>query len=181
MPCSLAELFDVRSTRLMVIRDYWNGMSAHAPIISVYELARDARGGLVGDGVLSTRVIGQHRVRVTIRPNTASRFFDALARARVSTGEYCPRIEWTDDFPKIDIAMHTGHCDDGGSARIGLLFSCSQGRYHAPWGARVDETEWSIQGEEVGRGLIGIRRALKRPMLDRLIREANESGRCGPD
>lgn len=179
--CTLGELFDVRSTRLMVIRDHWDGLSPHAPIISLYELTRDARGGLGGDGLLSTQVVGEHRVRVTLRPSSAGKFFDSLAAARISRGQYHARIEWTDDLPRIDIALHIGPCDDGGASRVALLFTCSQGRYHTPWGARVGGEEWAIEGEEVGRALMRIRRALKRPMLDRLIREANESGRCGPD
>lgn len=174
--CTLGELFDVRSTRLLIIRDHWDGLSPHAPIISLYELTRDARGGLSGDGLLSTRVVGEHRVHVTLRPSSAGRLFDSLAAARISRGAYRPRIEWTDDLPHIDIALHIGHCDDGGAARIALLFTCSQGRYHTPWGARVDGAEWSFEGEEVGRALMRVRRALKRPLLDRLIREANEAG-----
>lgn len=173
-PSSLGELFDARSTRFVIIRDRWNGLGAHAPIVSLYELARDARGGLAGDGILSTRAIGEHQVRVALRPSTARGFLDALACAPVTPGEYCPRIEWTDDYPHIDIALHAGHCDDGGSARIALLFTRSQGRYHAPWGAKVDGVQWSIQGEAIGRALRRIRRALKQPTLDRLIREANE-------
>lgn len=174
--CSFGELFDVRSTRRVRIRDCWYGLSPHSPIVTVYYLSRDVRGGFGGDGVLSTPAIGEHPVCVTLRPTSVGKFFDALACARVSPDEYCPRVEWTDDFPHIDILLSTGECDDGGSARFAVLFTRSQGRYYAPWGAHVADAEWSIPGEEIGRALMRIRRALKRPMLERLMRAANERG-----
>ena len=178
---TFGKLFDCRSTRVIVIRDYWDGLSRHAPVVALYELHRDRRGGFSGDGFLSARTVGQHSVRLSLRASTASRFFEEIAAARLSPGEPHQDEVWTDDFPKIDIALHAGNCDDGGDVRLAVLFTESQARYHVPWGARVEGNVWTISGEEIGRTFARLRRSLKRPMLDRLMREADEAGRGDTD
>jgi len=155
---------DVRDTRLVVIHDTWSGLSPSAPIAALYDLRRDPRGALLGEGRLSTAVAGERTVDVAISPSSAKRFLDTIARAECKTGPYEPLEDHTDDYPYIEVAMA---CGSGGLA---LLFTKSQGKYHAPWGACIGGELFTLPGEAIGRALQALRRPLHGAVLDRMIR-----------
>jgi hypothetical protein len=86
----------------------------------------------------------------------------------VVPGPYQPFWDHTDDFPHIEIAFHVdvrGVLKKGGT---GLLFTESQGEFHAPWGAFVAGHLLTIPGDEIGRALAALRAPLKRRILDHM-------------
>jgi len=65
----------------------------------------------------------------------------------------------------------------GESSGVALLFTESQGEFHAPWGACVGGQMFSLPGEEVGKALSTLRGPLKRARLDRMMKAAPPRGR----
>ena len=164
---TLGDLRNVRATHLVIIHDVWTGYSAHSPRRALYELRRGKRGGLSGKGWLSSRLVTEQVVDVAISVAATATFLDTLAGAPVTAGAYEPACFHTDDFPHLELVLHVHH---GG---IGLLFTQSQGEFHAPWGACVGGQLLTIPGEEVGRALSGLRVPLKRGTLDRMMRKTD--------
>lgn len=143
-----------------MLHDEWVGYNHHSPIAALYELRRGARGGLAGKGGLSSSVAGERVVDVAIPAGAAARFLDAVASAAIAEGPYTPRQEWTDAYPHIELALHVGVGPIGRSGGIALLFTESQGEFHAPWGACVGGRLWTLPGEDVGRALAALRAPL---------------------
>jgi len=168
---TLSELIDINATRLVVIHDEWVGYNAHSPIGALYELRRGARGGLVGEGRLSTSLAGERVVEVAIRAGVVSKFLEAIAGAKIVEGSYQPRQEWTDDYPHIEIGLHVGVGDIGRRGGLVHLFTESQGEFHVPWGASVGGRMWTVPGDEVGRALATLSGPLQRAELARMMRE----------
>jgi hypothetical protein len=168
---TIDEAFDVREARLVVIHDMWVGYSASAPIAALYELRLDQRGALVGEGRLSTALSGERTVDVAVSPTSTRRFLDAVARAETNPGPYEPFKDHTDDYPCIEL---TFACGSGGLA---LLFTKSQGKFNAPWGACIGGELFTLPGEEVGRALRALRRPLHGAVLDRMIRDPHPAVR----
>jgi hypothetical protein len=162
-------LFDVRAVQLVVIDDVWSGYNPASPIAAVYELRRDANGGLSGEGRFSTSIATPQCVPIAIKSTTATAFLDAVADVDIVPGEYHPFCDHTDDFPKIEIALHVrsnGH-DRGG---VAVLYTESQGELHAPWCAFVRGQVFVVEGDAIGRSLRALSRSLKRAHLLRMAR-----------
>lgn len=168
---TLGELADIDATRTIVIHDEWVGYSPHAPVAALYELRREQRGRFTGQGWLSTALAGERVVDVNLSPATASAFLSSVTGARAIEEPYRFEMQWTDDYPHIEIALHVG-VRPMGSRRggIALLYTKSQGELHAPWGACIDGKLWTIPGDDVGRAFAALRRPLKRATLDRMMR-----------
>ena len=152
----LADLLDVRVARLVVIHDAWVGYNERCPIVGNWELQRASKGDFVGRGTFSNAVASKV-VDISISSRTAKRFLNAIAGAVVVPGPYQPFWDHTDDFPHIEVAVHVdarGVLKKGGTA---LLFTESQGKFHAPWGAFVAGHVLTIPGDEIGRALAGLR------------------------
>jgi hypothetical protein len=165
----LADLLDVRDARLVVIHDAWVGLNDRSPIVGIWELQRASKGEFVGKGTFSNALAGKV-VDISISSRTAKRFLNAIAGALVVPGPYQPYWDHTDDFPHIEIAVHVevrGVLRKGGTA---LLFTESQGDFHAPWGAFVAGHVLTIPGDEIGRALAALRAPLKRGILDQMER-----------
>jgi hypothetical protein len=165
---TLGDLLDVHAATLVTLRDVWGGMSNHSPIAAVYELRRGATGALTGEGKFSTRLVAPKTVRISMRAPTAKTFLGALARARMTRGEYEPYMGHTDDFPSLEIGLHVGAAV-GAEDRVARLHTTSQGEFHTPWGATVAGESYTIAGEEIGRALRAVARTLKRGELDRML------------
>lgn len=165
---TIGDLLDVRRARLVVIHDAWIGYNPHSPIAASYELRRGPRGGLAGEGHLSTAIAGERIVKVAIPSAAAARFLEGLAGARLTPGPYRRLEEHTDDYPHIEIALHVGAREIGETSGVALLFTRSQGEYNAPWGACIGGEIFTVPGEEVGRALAALRRPLKRATLERM-------------
>jgi hypothetical protein len=98
----------VRPTGLVtrvVLRDVWSGMSPHSPIAAIYELHRAVTGALTGEGKFSTGLVASKTVRVSMKAAATTTFLDALARVRMTPGNYEPFMGHTDDFPSIEIVL----------------------------------------------------------------------------
>jgi hypothetical protein len=63
-------------------------------------------------------------------------------------------------------------CATSGRAGIALLFTESQGEFHAPWGACIGGQMLSLPGEGIGKALAALRGPLTRATLDRMMKEA---------
>jgi len=168
---------DVRHARLVVIHDAWVGYSPHSPVAAVYELRRGPRGSLSGEGRLSTSITGEHVVDVNIPSATTAQFLAAIASAHVVPGPYVAMRDHTDDYPHIEVALHVGVRAIGESSGVALLFTESQGEFHAPWGACVGGQVFSLPGEQVGKALAALRGPLKRASLDRMMKAGPPRGR----
>jgi len=165
-PSRLGEVFDVRSAAVVLIQDVWVGYSPAAPIAARYELRRSRGGGLSGEGVLSTGLAGKpKRVSVAMKTATALAFLDALAAAWLVPGPYASFRDHTDDYPRIEIVVQVPPREIGDQSGIALLYTESQGEFHAPWAAFVGGRAYVIEGEEIGRALRALDRTLKRAVL----------------
>jgi hypothetical protein len=168
---ALRTLLDVRHAVSVAIHDTWTGYSAHAPITAAYELRRGPRGGLAGEARLSTAVAGERVVNVAIPTAAAARFLEAVAEAIVVPGPYEAMQDHTDDCPRIEVVFHVVARDTRQSGGIALLFTESQGQFHAPWGVYVGGLTYTLPGDEVGRALAAMRAPLKRGILDRMMKD----------
>lgn len=153
----------------MVIDDVWSGYNPASPIAAVYELRRGVNGGLAGEGRFSTSIATPNCVPITVTPKAAKAFLDAIAAVDVVRGEYQPFCDHTDDFPKIEIALHarSGEHDRGG---VAVLYTESQGELHAPWCAFVRGKVFVVEGDAIGRSFRALSRSLKRAHLLRMTR-----------
>jgi hypothetical protein len=167
---TLGDVLDVRRARLVVIHDAWVGFNPHSPVVAVYELRRGMRGGLAGDGRLSTALAGERVVEVNVTSAAATRFLTSVASACLVPGPYVAMQDHTDDYPHIEIALHVDVRGIGESSGLVLLFTESQGEFHAPWGACLGGKMFSLPGEEIGKALAGLRTPLKRATLDRMMK-----------
>jgi hypothetical protein len=75
---------------------------------------------------------------------------------------YTPLQNCTDDYPNIELALVM-------KSSVALLFTKSQGEFHAPWGACVDGEVYIAAGEEIGRTLSSLCEPIQRPVFDRMI------------
>lgn len=169
---TVGDALDVRRARLVVIHDAWVGYNPHSPVAAVYELRRGPRGALSGQGRFSTAIAGERIVDVNIPSAATTRFLTAVASAHAVPGPYMAVQDHTDDYPHIEIAFHVDVRDVGESSGIALLFTESQGEFHAPWGACIGGQMLSLPGEEIGKALAALRGPLKRATLDRMMKEA---------
>ena len=173
---TLGDVVDVRRAIAVLIHDAWVGYNHHSPIARAYDLRRGPRGGFSGDGRLSTAVAGERVVPVAIGAAATAALLDRLAAASIVEGAYVPFQDHTDDYPHLEVAMHVPATDDLRRQHgIALLFSESQGEFHAPWGACIDGKMWTLPGDEVGRALDALRGPLKEATLRRMIREADRA------
>lgn len=170
VPGTLGDLLDIDAARLVVIHDAWTGYNEHSPILAAYELRRGERGGLSGEGRLSTRLAGERVVEVAIAAAAAKKFLGAIAGARIASAPPEPHQKSTDDYPRISIALHVGVEKLGRPGGIALLFTESQGEFHAPWSAAIGGRMWTMPGEEIGRALVALKRPLKWGVLEGMMR-----------
>ena len=171
---SFGDLIDVRRAHLVVIHDVWTGYNPHSPIARIWNLRRGSSGEFVGEGRFSTSSVAERTVEVMLDATKAAQFLDAVAKAKITSGEYEPLVSHTDDFPHIEIAVHVGVRSMMRPGGIALLFTASQGEFHAPWGAFVGGQVLTVPGEEIGRAVATLRVPLKRRTLDQMMKEADK-------
>ena len=164
---TLGALLDLTSTTTLILRDYWTGYHAQAPFTAVFELRRDGSGPFAGAGTLATRNHGPTSVDVALTRPATRKLLATLASARVEDGEYVPFMDHTDDMPSIELVLHT-------ASGIALVFSRSQGEFHAPWGACIGGALYTLPGEEVGRALAALRGPLQLDRLQVMAEAADE-------
>jgi hypothetical protein len=163
MTTAVGSVLDVREARLVVLHDVWSGYSHRSPITAVYELRRTARGGLAGEGRLSTGQNEPKTVRVAMKSATAKAFLGVIASAPLApAGAHAgPEILVTDSYPHVEIALHVGPSGHD-KAGFALLHTRSQSEFGAPWSAFIDGVAYAIVGDEIGRALQSLDRTLKR-------------------
>ncbi len=166
-PTPLGTVLDVRETRLIVIHDVWTGYSEISPVAAIYELSRGPRGTFNGEGTLSTAVTKPKRFPVGMKAATVTSFLEAIATSRIVPGEYHPFQDHTDDYPHIELAFHVAPAgwEKGG---IAVIYTESQGEFHAPWAAFIGGCSYIVEGDGIGRALKALDRPLKKNELRRL-------------
>ena len=153
----LGDLLDVQDARAVVIHDAWTGYSHHSPIAGAWELRRVASGGLAVQGGCPPRAWASRWSTSPSLPRRLSASSMPSSEPERLLALYEPLMDNTDDFPYIEIALHVGGRNMMRPAGIALLFTASQGEFHAPWGAFVGGQVVAIPGEEVGRALAALR------------------------
>lgn len=156
---TLASLLPMDQARLIVIHDAWSGMSPDSPTLTLAELKRTPLGRIRGVAWEFRRGTPEHAWDLKIDLEAASTFFRLLADAPIVTTPYAPRIDHTDDFPDISIAVQVGPGPSGDG--MVLLYSSSQGEFHAPWSVSVRGQSFTSPGEEIGRALAMVRALLR--------------------
>lgn len=165
----LRDLLDVCSAEFVLIQDAWVGYSAASPVVARYELRRTRGGGLSGDGVLSTGLAPRpKRVHVAMKAATTVTLLEAIANAELVPGRYAPFQDHTDDYPRIEIVVQVPARQIGDRSGLVTLYTESQGEFHAPWAAFVGGNAYVVAGDEVGRALVALDRALKKGELRRM-------------
>lgn len=166
MSDTLGALVDVAAATLVVIHDGWSGLSDDSPIEVVYELRRQESGALAGTARSFRRCELEDEVDITLGVTIARRFLSTLAAARVAPDAYAPFIDHTDDFPRIEVAIHVAPPTRRNG--IALLFSSSQGELYAPWCGTMCGEPFTLPGDEAGRALRMVREAMRRRRRQRL-------------
>jgi hypothetical protein len=154
----LGARIDVEHARLVIVDDYWTGMSDEAPLVTTHELRRADGGALVGEARQYRRGAFERAQSVSLRPTDATKLLRLVARARCEPGPYAPLVQWTDDFPRIDVTIHLP--PEAYPSGIVLLHTSSQGRYHTPWCITVAGESFVSPGDELGRALATLRKAV---------------------
>jgi hypothetical protein len=152
---AVGTLIGLDAARLVVVHDTWFGMHPDAPFAASYELRRNERGALVGEVRQFKRGRFERSQEIALSAAATTKFLRLLADAEVLPGPYAPFIGHTDDFPSIQVAVHVGpeaHPDG-----IVLVYSSSQGEFHAPWSVSVRGESFTSPGDEIGRALAMVR------------------------
>jgi hypothetical protein len=160
----------MRRTRTLIIQDVWTGYSRLAPIAALYELHRTRTGGLIGEAVLSTAMSKPKRVPVAMKSATVEAFLAELADAQLIEGAYEPCLDHTDDYPRIEVVVQVPPLEIGNRGGIAVLYTESQGDFHAPWAAFIGGKGYVVAGDEIGRALDALDRPLKKAELRRMQR-----------
>src|SRR5438874_11706800 len=92
--------------------------------------------------------VGTRRNSMAWNPSarTMSTFFNALRRSPLTTTEYVPYIEHTDDYPRLGLEIEVG-------ARRAVIHSESQGSDHVPWAVDVDGRRYTVPSAAPSRAL----------------------------
>lgn len=162
----LGDLVDTPSAELVLIQDTWVGYNAASPIAARYTLHRGRGGGLSGEGVLSTGLSKRpKRVAVAMKAATASTFLGAIADANLVPGAYAPVLDHTDDYPRIEVVVQVAPSQMRDRSGFVLLYTESQGEFHAPWAAFVGGVAYVVDGDAIGRALHALDRSLRKAEL----------------
>ena len=146
------------------IKDHWSGLSQFAPIQADYDLVL-SDGSLTGEATFSlANGSVTQTTSIDIPAEQVEAFIAMLETAKLEQGPYEPYWAWTDDYPHIAMSFTT----DQGKVEI---FTSSQGEFHTPWGAKIDDVEYVIASEIPIQALKIIDPYLKRDILETMINE----------
>lgn len=165
----LGSRIDVEAAQLVLVHDGWSGMNDDAPLITTYELRRDEAKGLAGEARQYRRGAFERAQPVSLRAIDAGKLLRLLASAPCVPGAYEPLMQWTDDFPCIDLAVHIRPESNMGG--LVLFHTSSQGRYHAPWSITVRGESFVSPGDHLGKALAMLRKLV--PPLPPLPRSSD--------
>jgi ADP-ribosylglycohydrolase len=152
---SLGQRFAVRDANLVVIHEVFSTAHLNAPFHSSLELRLSASGALVGEARFGCAIAGTDPICLDFSLEEADLFLRNVAEAKIERGPYSPLTTHTCDSPRIEVALHV-RADARDTGGICLLFSSSQGEYHAPWGACLEGELFTLPGEDIGRAVEGL-------------------------
>lgn len=178
----IGDLIDIGHTKLVVVHDAWSG--DRGPTLGAYVLNRDDKGGFRGQvqlskspGADSTDVRRGRKhddtksETVALKAGDATTFLRYIAQAPAVPGMYTPHIDHTDDFPRIEIAIHVSHA--GQRDGVALFFTASQGEIPSPWGAVLHGEVLTLPGDELGRALQVVRSLVAHEKPDNNVHRAH--------
>jgi hypothetical protein len=135
-PALRARLEQLRRADEIVIDDHWGGLGK--PSAHRYVLRRTGSDA---------------KARAAVPAATLDAFLAGLAGAPLVEGPYVPRIEHTDDYPRLAITFGTG--DD----RL-VVFSESQGKDRTPWALQFQGRQYVLPSDAPARALDLVQRYL---------------------
>lgn len=131
---------------------------------------RTRGGGLSGEGLLSVAGSKPKRVPVTMKSATVEMFLQELADTKGVESAYEPYKDHTDDYPRNEIVVQVPPRAPGERGGVALLFTESQGDFHAPRAVSVRGKVYVAPGDKIGRALRALDRPLKKSVLRRMTR-----------
>lgn len=146
----------------MTIQDHWVGLSPVAPVQADY-LLTNVEGALIGGAVFSISYESiTQQADINIPADVAAEFLKTLETVDLIRGDYHPLIEWTDDYPSITMTFQMDHGEVS-------IFTSSQGEYHVPWGATINDTTYVINSEIPMQAFNSLSPYLHRDQLDAMV------------
>lgn len=157
----------VSEVESITISDEWRGLSPIAPLSANFYLNRsgDYFTGTADFSVGSYSTLHEAHESVAVPVDAVKLFWEILSDARLEPGTYTPKIEWTDDYPSINIRIRAGE-------QTLIIYSLSQGEGHVPWGATIGDQSYVIHSDAPMRALDMLRPFLKYDVQDTLIQQA---------
>ena len=159
------------------LEDDWNGLAMIWRRESHFSLTRQ---GASFAGTAHFAVTGYRQAtplivacNITIPSDAAQEFFALLATTPAHAGNYQPKIDHTDDYPSLKIALTTAR----GPV---VFFSQSQSRSHTPWGLTIGGKEYIIDVNTPNQALLSLSPYLTYETLDRLSDQARHNNSATP-
>lgn len=142
-----------------MIQDEWTGLSSLAPLKAEYTLQRDTNqfngGASFSVGGASGNPCKSVVEDITIPVEVVQKFLQMLTRSPLEEGNYEAKITHTDDYPSINIVLHTD------TAIVGF-FTRSQGVGHVPWGVNFEKKTYVINSDIPAKALEILKPYLKK-------------------
>jgi ADP-ribosylglycohydrolase len=173
---SLGQRFRVRETNLIVIHEVFSTDHENSPFHASYELRASDAGVLVGEGRFGCAAGYADPIPLDFARDETDAFLQSLAKAAITPGTYTPLLTHTDHSPRIEVALHV-RADMSVTGGICLLYSTSQGEFHAPWGACLEGEVFTLPGEDIGRAV----EALVGDLRDQVLAFFRADGPKGQD
>lgn len=154
------KISDVQSVH---IQYRWSGLSPIAPIQADYDLRMQEDGTLTGTATYKiTYDELTETVDIVIPADVVEAFNNKLSTIDLERETYTPLIEWTDDYPSLSIIVET-------KTAVYKVYSGSQGENHVPWGATVDNEEFTVNSAIPAEALIILEPHLKLNVQEAMI------------
>ncbi len=153
----------MNNVRTVHIQNYWTGLSPIAPIQADYDLRMQEDGTLTGTATYKiTYDELTETVDIVIPADVVEAFNNKLSTIDLEREAYTPLIEWTDDYPSLSIIVET-------KTAVYKVYSGSQGENHVPWGATVDNEEFTVNSAIPAEALIILEPYLKLDVQEAMI------------
>lgn len=153
----------MNNVRTVHIQNYWTGLSPIAPIQADYDLRMQEDSTLTGTATYKiTYDELTETVDIVIPADVVEAFNNKLSTIDLEREAYTPLIEWTDDYPSLSIIVET-------KTAVYKVYSGSQGENHVPWGATVDNEEFTVNSAIPAEALIILEPYLKLDVQEAMI------------
>jgi hypothetical protein len=162
-PSPETTLARLKEALAVTIEESWTGLGN--PHKARYQLERQG-SGLAGKALFEAGWSEGPTATadITIPDDVTLKFLDTLAQSPAVYGHYEPRIEHTDDYPSLSIAVRLPD-------QTVRFYSESQGETHVPWGLGIQGNTFVINSDEPARALTLLKPHVKQDILLKLLEE----------